>query len=38
MNIISFSGISDVELHLNELRQYLIDFADAKNVQQKIIV
>ena len=38
MNIISFSGISDVELHLNELRQYLIEFADAKNVQQKIFV
>jgi len=38
MNIISFSGISDIELQLNELRQYLIDFADAKNVQQKIFV
>lgn len=37
MNIISFSGISNVELYLNQLKDKLIQFADAKDIEMQII-
>ncbi|NOQ27530.1 MAG: hypothetical protein GQ564_19380 [Bacteroidales bacterium] len=37
MNIISFSGINDLEFQLEKLKEYLTQFAEAKNVQIKII-
>lgn len=37
MNIISFSGVADLEIQLNQLREYLIQFAEAKNVATQII-
>jgi DNA/RNA-binding domain of Phe-tRNA-synthetase-like protein len=37
MNIISFSGIDDLELHLSKLKELLIHFAEAKNVESQII-
>ena len=37
MNIISFSGISDLEFQLNLLREYLVQFAEAKNIETDII-
>lgn len=38
MNIISFSGKSDLELQLNRLKEYLVQFADAQNIELQIIV
>ncbi|MCK5028815.1 MAG: hypothetical protein KAR57_04220 [Bacteroidales bacterium] len=38
MNIISFSGIIDLELHLNKLKELLIEFAEAKNIESRIII
>ena len=38
MNIISFSGISDLEFYLKELQDNLLQFADAKNIEQKVII
>ncbi|MFO7829465.1 MAG: phenylalanine--tRNA ligase beta subunit-related protein [Bacteroidales bacterium] len=37
MNIISFSGKADLENHLNLLKDHLIQFAEAGNIEQKII-
>lgn len=37
MNIISFNGISNVEFYLNQLKDNLVQFAEAKNVEMKII-
>jgi DNA/RNA-binding domain of Phe-tRNA-synthetase-like protein len=37
MNIISFSGRNDLEQQLNQLKHYLVQFAEAKNVKIKII-
>lgn len=37
MNIISFSGKADLENDLNLLNDYLIQFAEARNIEQKII-
>ncbi len=37
MNIMSFSGIADVEVQLNKLKEYLIRFAEAKNIRSGII-
>lgn len=37
MNIISFSGKTDLEKYLNLLNNYLIQFAEAGNIEQKII-
>ena len=37
MNIISFSGISNVEIYLNQLKDNLIQFAEATNIEQQII-
>lgn len=37
MNIISFSGINDVDIHMEKLRKYLVDFAEAKNIESRII-
>lgn len=38
MNIISFSGTSDLEIQLNKLKEYLIKFAEAQNIKHKVIV
>jgi DNA/RNA-binding domain of Phe-tRNA-synthetase-like protein len=38
MNIISFSGISDLDLQLLKLKELLLEFAEAKNVESRIIV
>lgn len=38
MNIISFSGINDLEQQLNQLKEYLIQFAEAKNIGTGIII
>ena len=38
MNIMSFSGIADIEFQLNQLKDYLIQFADAKNIESGIIL
>ncbi len=38
MNIISFSGIDGLELHLSKLKELLIHFAEAKNVESRIII
>ncbi len=38
MNIISFSGIVDIEFQLNQLKEYLIQFAEAKNIESGIIL
>ena len=38
MNIISFSGVADLELHLKQLKELLIQFADAENVESRIII
>jgi len=37
MNIISFSGIDNLEFHLNLLKEKLIQFASAENIEMKII-
>jgi len=37
MNIISFSGIADLEFHLNLLKEKLILFASGENIETKII-
>ncbi|MDA3953028.1 MAG: phenylalanine--tRNA ligase beta subunit-related protein [Bacteroidales bacterium] len=37
MNIISFSGVNDLELQLNKLKEYLINFAEGKNIEFQII-
>lgn len=37
MNIISFSGIADLDLQLTNLKNYLLQFAEAKNIVVKII-
>lgn len=37
MNMISFSGIADLDLYLNQLKEYLIQFAEAKNITTQII-
>ncbi len=37
MNIISFSGIADLELQLLKLKELLLEFADAKNIESRII-
>ena len=38
MNIISFSGVNDLEIQVNKLLKNLTDFANAKNVESNIIV
>lgn len=38
MNIISFSGINDLEQQLDQLKEYLIQFAEAKNIETGIIL
>lgn len=38
MNIISFSGIADLELQLNLLSDYLFHFAEAEKIEMKIII
>ena len=38
MNIMSFSGIADIEFQLNQLKEYLIRFAEAKNIESGIIL
>lgn len=38
MNIMSFSGIADIEFHLNQLKEYLDQFAEAKNIESGIIL
>lgn len=38
MNIISFSGINNLEEHLKKLKVYLHDFANATNFESKIII
>ena len=37
MNIISFSGVNDLEQQLNKLKEYLMQFAEAENVEVEII-
>jgi DNA/RNA-binding domain of Phe-tRNA-synthetase-like protein len=37
MNIISFSGVNDLDFRLNQLKEYLIHFAEAKNIETGII-
>jgi len=37
MNIISFSGTADLELQLLKLKELLIEYAEAKNVESRII-
>jgi DNA/RNA-binding domain of Phe-tRNA-synthetase-like protein len=37
MNIISFSGIDNLEFYLNELQNKLVEFADAKQIETMII-
>ena len=37
MNIISFSGVNDLESQLNHLAEYLTLFAEATNIETKII-
>ena len=36
MNIMSFSGIADIEFQLNQLKEYIIQFANAKNLEIEI--
>ncbi|MDY6802007.1 MAG: phenylalanine--tRNA ligase beta subunit-related protein [Bacteroidota bacterium] len=38
MNIISFSGKNDLEIYLNQLKDYLVKYANAENVEMKIFV
>ncbi|MFC2103967.1 B3/4 domain-containing protein [Bacteroidota bacterium] len=38
MNIISFSGVADLQLQLEKLKENLIQFAEAKNIETTIIV
>ncbi|HSH50413.1 MAG TPA: hypothetical protein VK982_01680 [Bacteroidales bacterium] len=38
MNIISFSGKNDLDMYLNQLQNYLVKYANAKNVEMKIFV
>jgi len=38
MNIISFSGNIELELQLKKLKELLIEFAEAKNVESRIII
>ncbi len=38
MNIMSFSGVSDLELQLNKLKELLIQFAEATNIESGIIL
>lgn len=37
MNIISFSGINDLNVQIDKLRNCLLDFAEAKNIETNII-
>ena len=37
MNIISFGGKSDLEININQLADYLLQFANAKNIEKAII-
>lgn len=37
MNVISFSGINDLHIHLKSLEENLIEFAEAKKIQSQII-
>ena len=38
MNIISFSGLSDLEFQLNQLKYYLEKFASAKEIEMRIYI
>ena len=38
LNIISFSGLNDLEVHLEKLKENLILFAEAKNIETRIII
>lgn len=38
MNIISFSGIDNLEIYLNELQKNLVEFACAQNIEKSIII
>ena len=38
MNVISFSGIAGLEFQLNQLKKHLVQFADAKDIELKVII
>ena len=37
MNIVSFSGIANLDFYLKQLKDYLIQFAEAENIETEII-